>query len=404
MKSVLFVSIAFPPKSDAEGLQVAKYLKYLRKVSGNDWAIDAVTSALPTLNMPFDADLLPAAAGVRQTVALPLFENRYLNYLLRKLFPRLLYSPDPKFSFHLQSWRVPLLLKHRPDLIYSRAFPTSSAVLGLKLKRHYQVPWVMHLSDLWADCPEARYQGALMERQQSMERQCFENADVICLTSRKTLEFYTKKYASLNKRIEFFPNVYDPEDIPSRDRPPDDRQKLRIVHTGSLAGDRSAEPFLRALGQLNAEQLACLEVLFAGPADRKNAAIFKKYNLECVEYRGPVPYREALALQQSADLLLLIDMPVEPVDRRVFFPSKLLDYMIAQRPILALVDPQSEVERFLTERGDPTLARHQTTEIANFLAKLIQTGRGTLLAQPVQKDFDAAWNAARLKDLFGSLG
>ena len=66
MKNILFVSIAFPPKSDAEGIQVAKYLKYLLRVSKGKFNIDAVTSRQPTLNMTYDASLESSLEGVRE--------------------------------------------------------------------------------------------------------------------------------------------------------------------------------------------------------------------------------------------------------------------------------------------------------------------------------------------------
>lgn len=103
MKSVLFVSIAFPPKSDAEGLQVAKYLKYLVREGAPYFDVDAVTSALPTLNMPYDASLEALRSVVRQAVEVPIYENRYSNFLLRKIMPWAAAIPDPKFSFHLQA-------------------------------------------------------------------------------------------------------------------------------------------------------------------------------------------------------------------------------------------------------------------------------------------------------------
>ncbi len=51
-KKILFVSLAFPPKADPEGLQTAKYFHYLQK--HKDLQIDVVTSAIPTL-MPWPA-------------------------------------------------------------------------------------------------------------------------------------------------------------------------------------------------------------------------------------------------------------------------------------------------------------------------------------------------------------
>ena len=122
MDSILFVSIAFPPKSDAEGLQVAKYLKYLLRNAKGQFDVDVVTSKLPTLNMSYDASLEPSAIGVRQRIELPIFENKYSNFALEKIAPWVIHSPDSKFSFHWQSAKVPKSLDVLPTLIYSRSF------------------------------------------------------------------------------------------------------------------------------------------------------------------------------------------------------------------------------------------------------------------------------------------
>ena len=405
MKNLLFVSIAFPPKSDAEGLQVAKYLKYICRESGGKFNIDAITSRQPTLNMSYDPSLESLSDGVRQIVELPIYENRYSNFLLRKVAPRVLQTPDSKFSFHLQANRAIRKLNHKPDLIYSRSFPASSAVMAYKLKIHYGVPWIMHLSDLWADCPESCYTGAAMEYQQRVEALCFQAADVVCVTSRKTLAFYEKKYGDSSAKLAFFPNVFDAEDAHSVPSQTDAKHggKLRIVHTGSLAGDRSPEPFLRAIESLPAEVRGGLEVIFVGAMDSANRAIFEAFKIECVSWAGPVPYQTALEIQRSADILLLIDMPVIDPGRRVFFPSKILDYMIARHPILALVDEGSEVEDVIARYELGTcFRRHESAAIADHIQRVFsQRECGYFDSRELIMDFEAGVNAKRLVELFG---
>lgn len=411
MKNILFVSIAFPPKSDAEGLQVAKYLKYMVRLGEGSFAIDAVTSALPTLNMPLDASLEPMLQGVRQIVELPIYENRYSNFLIRKVLPWAATSPDPKFTFHMQAGRVVRQLQNKPDLIYSRAFPLSSAVLAYNLKRIYGVPWVMHLSDIWADCPERNYGGLSRVIQERHEHKCFEAADVICVTSEKTRAFYERKYPHLQNRIEHYPNVFDLEDavadrefgelhndIPNR--------KFRIVHTGSLVGGRSAAPLLAALSQLEPSTQERLEVLLVGPVDFANSKIIKHWNLSFVTLCGQVEYQESLRLQRSADLLVLIDMPVENPDLRVYFPSKLLDYILAGPPILAIGDEGSEIQQTLREQAlGQYVARSDTGALARCINTAIQSGSiaSHRRSHTVPKIYSAEYNAARLLGLMQDL-
>ena len=404
MKNILFVSIAFPPKSDAEGLQVAKYLKYLLRESKGKFNIDAVTSRQPTLNMTYDASLESSLEGVREILEIPIYENRYTNWLLRKMAPRVVHAPDSKFSFHLQANRVIGQLSNKPDLIYSRSFPPSSAVMAFKLKKHYGVPWIMHLSDLWADCPEMRYTGSLMTYQQKIESLCFKAADVVCVTSEMTLAFYKKKYGKTNARIEYYPNVFDVEDcLPGVMKQTTVKySKLRIVHAGSLVGDRSPELFLKTVRNLPEEKKNELDIVFIGDMDSRNMAIFNQYRSDCVSYLGTVDYQKSLSLQRSADVLLLIDTPIDSKELRVFFRSKILDYIIAGHPILALIDNDSEVQRSIEKHGLGTcIERHDFKALSDHLLwLLINRNDSYFNVRELIMEFDAAINAKRLVGLF----
>ena len=111
------------------------------------------------------------------------------------------------------------------------------------------------------------------------------------------------------------------------------------VYTGGLAGSRSPEYFLEPLKQLINDKPALaesMEVIFAGDVDAKNRAVFQNYYLPCVNWIGKISFKEALELQQSANYLLLIDSPIKDVSKSMFFPSKLLDYMVARKRILAI--------------------------------------------------------------------
>jgi hypothetical protein len=145
--NILFVSIAFPPKGDPESLQVLKYYTALRNKSDLNFTI--VTSKNPTLFMEPNADLKPFLTGYNELIELPISENKYVNFVKRKIKPNSLNFPDSKFSFHQQFQKVISKIKHIPDIIYSRSFPLSSTILAYKLVEKYNKPWVLHLSDPW---------------------------------------------------------------------------------------------------------------------------------------------------------------------------------------------------------------------------------------------------------------
>lgn len=395
------MSIAFPPKFDSEGLQVAKYFKYLTQ--NDNYSFDVITSAMPTLFMPYDASLEKAKLGARQTIEIKLLENKYVNFLLRKISSALVNRPDSKWSFHLQWKKVVSQLKHKPDLIYSRSFPASSAVMAMKLKTFYKIPWIMHLSDPWADSPVNILKGKALSINQKLERQCFESADRICLTSRETIDFYANKYPHLKEKLCYFPNVYDPEDISAIVHTPK-HQKLKIVYTGGMAGNRSPEPFLKAIAELPPETQNKLDITFSGYTDRQNANLFDVYKSECVNFLGHLAtYQEAIALQKSADVLLLIDFPIKEKEKRMYFLSKILDYMVARKYILATTGSGSTCESIINGKLGACFEEEDINGIKNHLVYLIeqfeQHGPDFFNKDNINSEFDAQNNAERLLEL-----
>ncbi|MBK9355691.1 MAG: hypothetical protein IPN09_17520 [Bacteroidetes bacterium] len=401
-KTVLFVSIAFPPKFDSEGLQVAKYFKYLTKQDKFDFTV--VTSAIPTLFMPYDASLEKAKEGAKEIVEIKIWENKYSNFLLRKIAQQLVDRPDSKWTFYAQWRKVISKVKTQPAIIYSRSFPASSAMMAMKLKAYYKVPWVMHLSDPWADSPVNVLTGSTKKLNLEMERLCFENADKICLTSYETIDFYTKKYPHLKEKFEYFPNVYDPADI----KPiatPKKNDKLRFVYTGGMAGNRSPEPFLKAITKLPKHIQDKLAFVFSGYADRQNAALFDQYKCDCIQYLGHLDtYQEAITLQNSADVLLLIDFPIKEKEKRMYFLSKILDYMIAQKYILATTGAGSTCNSVIEGKLGACFEEENIGGIQQhilFLLAKFETEYDTFFNKNnIDSTFDAQVNANRLLALF----
>ena len=340
MKNLLLVSIAFPPKNDPEGIQVAKYLKYL--LLSKTWKIDVVTSANPTLNMPVDKGLQGFSNGVNQIIEIKLFENRYINFLIRKILPSVLEKPDSKMSFQWQWRNIVKKLENTPDIIYSRSNPISSAALGFHLKNYYKVPWILHLSDPWVDNPLHRFTKKGKKYNELLEKKCFEVADAISLTSSKTLQFYQKKYPGIKDKFFLSANVFDEANLNKKAHV--FGEKLKFVYTGGLAGSRSPALLIKTLRKINNQNpnlLTNVEFIFAGQFDRQNKLIFEKTDLNCVKYLGLISYKNAIKLQREADILIVIDSPISNPHEAMFFPSKILDYMMARRKILAITSYNS---------------------------------------------------------------
>ena len=404
MKRVLVVSIACPPKNDPECLQVAKYLKYLRQAG---LVLDLLTSSVPTLFMPYDEGLERYNLAGGDKVEIRIWESKVTNFFLRKLVPGGINYPDSKFTFHLQSKKAIKRITHRPDVIYSRSNPLSSALMAFKMKEHFQVPWVMHLSDPWIGSPTARYSKSEHRFNEKWERRCFQVADRISFTTQKTLEFYRSRYPAVAEKFFISPNVYDADDVMAV--PPDFTGRLRVIYTGGLAGDRSAAFFLQACAEIwnTYPEFGNIEIIFAGAIDSKNREVIQRCNLPFVKHLGEIPYLDALRLQQTAHILLTIDQPLEGPEKAMFIPSKILDYFVAKRRILAITNRQSSTAAILSFSRSSVVYYDQIDLLKDFLLRAFaafgEKNSSFFTTEEIPLHFSAEENSLKLATILNSL-
>lgn len=347
MKNVLLISIAFPPKSDPESIQVARYIKYLQK---DNYTLEVLTSKDPTLYMETDKALEKYAKYADKILKIKIFENRYLNYVIRKIAPRMLEYPDSKFIFHMNNSRL-----SKPSLIYSRSYPLSSTFKALKLKKKWpDIPWILHLSDPWAisyegDSPATNFQIKSRTYNKRVEYEAFSLADKVTLTSKKTIELYKRSYPEYQDKFILFPNVYDPEIV--NINPLNFEDRLLIVYTGGFGEKRSPRFFLNGIKKTlesNQEMRDRVEFIFTGPMTRNNAKIFQEFSeIDQINHLGVISYQEMIRIQHSAHILVNIDSPISDANHAVFFPSKLLEYIAAKRRILTITSDGSTSEEIV---------------------------------------------------------
>jgi glycosyltransferase involved in cell wall biosynthesis len=126
-----------------------------------------------------------------------------------------------------------------------------------------------------------------------------------------------------------------------------DPRKLQIVFTGSIGGEQ--EEAVLALLEA-AIKLDYVEVHIASPSGKRSMKE-QVYKYAKEVNVGFLPKEECIGLQKSADVLFLpLSGPYPHREEiRVAFPCKLLEYLAAGKPILALVQRGSFVESFVSQ-------------------------------------------------------
>ena len=353
------MSVESPPANNAEALQVGKVLTALRQQP--DLALDVITADTAAGSTTLEAILATAASShPSQVVHIPCRLPRWQRMLIRLLMPWLPHRPDWWFQFSWGWRQAATQLRHRPDLLYSRSFPLSSTLAAWHLARWYQVPWFLHLSDPWCEC-SLDPQVASSRWNRHWESQCLHLAARISFTSAITLSRYQNRYPALQDRMELDPNAYSLSTVNADPWQP--CQRFRLVHTGSFTLGRSPLSLFRALQAIPADHpiLEDLEWIHAGPTDRYTKQLFAKAGAWLI-VRGVIPPAEALALQKTADLLLVVDYDFEAAQDAQFLASKLTDYLAIRRPVLVITNEHSAGWQFVQTQQIGTAVAHNQIE------------------------------------------
>jgi glycosyltransferase involved in cell wall biosynthesis len=246
------------------------------------------------------------------------------------------------FNFLLFKKAREMINKNNYEVMITWSQPHSSHLVGLKLKTFLKTSpkWVAHFSDPWPSNPFFEVNNWIKMINEDLFTRVLNEADAITVTNEQVIA--TEEGFSIAKnrgKVHVIPHSFLPSMYPSENKSrASDQIILRYI--GSFYGLRRPDPILSALALLEAKdpniakQLR-LEFIGAKP-DEKAIRDIQKLKLVSVEVLPPVSFRESLGLMQNADLLLIIDAPM---DTSPFLPSKLIDYIGSNVPVLAFTPP-----------------------------------------------------------------
>lgn len=246
-----------------------------------------------------------------------------------------------------------LLREREFDVVVTNSPSEASALIPLLLGRR-RPAWLADFRDAWIldgyrppfptrlhTAVDRRLEVAVMKR-----------ADVITVAHRLNREDILNRHGLTARYIN---NGWDPRLDPPAEpgqSEPDSGGPFRLVHTGTLHGfwGRSPKPLIEALKLLKIrlpELREQLQIVLAGSADAQGLEMARAAGVEDLfDYRGSLSRQESLALQRSADALLLV------TSTRLSWelPGKLSEYMGANRPVFALAG-DNEAARVIRETG-----------------------------------------------------
>jgi hypothetical protein len=312
--------------------------------------------------------------------------------------------PDPYLLWALRAARAIRSAGALADgPLVSFGQPMSDHLAALRL-RSFGRPWIAHFSDPWSDSPYRRYGRVRSGLDLRMERAVAERADALVFTCAETADLVMSKYpGSWSQRAHVLPHAYDPAAYDGAVEP---EAPLVIRYLGNFYGHRTPAPLFGALRELlrrEPEALRDARVELIGSWEHPPAGDPAELPAGTVTIRPAVSYSESLRLMRSAGLLLLLDAPD---DRGLFFPSKLVDYIGARRPIAAL-SPPGPAARLVGRIGGFTADPRDREAAADTLAEAIATARsigaGDWGDPRVRAEYEAGVVAGRMDELIAAV-
>ena len=369
---ILAICWDMPPLSGPRAVQVSRLLKHLVAL-GWDSAVVCFAPRSGRYNQDDDlARRLQAPAGVRLVhVRSP--EERVVFRALWRIVPPAKLLPDEKWVWIPAATRAArrVVREQRIDRIVSFAQPWSDHLIARRLRRETGLPWIAHFSDPWVDSPYLRGRAWQQRIWRRMEAGVVRDADALVFVNAQTAARVMQKYPEpWRRKVHVVPHGFDCDDL--RTVLPAARDgRLTIVYTGRFYdGLRTPEPLLHALAAVRARRrLDALRLVIVGtdvPAYRSLATALGLADV--VEFTGRLPFADSAAWVAAADVLLLIDAPA---DENLFLPSKLVDYLPAGKPILALTPPRGASADLVRQLGYPVVPPDDVPAIAGAIDHLL---------------------------------
>ncbi len=239
-----------------------------------------------------------------------------------------------------------ILKAERIEKLITTGPPHSTHLVGLKLKKQFDLNWWADFRDPWTDIfyNTSFFRSAkTISKDQALEKEVLQKADGVITTLAGKFHEQLKGKAP-KQNFSVIPNGYDSE-LMKNIKVKAKKVDFHIVYTGLLTQNQDYEMLLKVIDKCS----KTLKIHFS-LAGNIHIDIIKKITdvlpNAIVEYLGYITHYNAIALMKSADLLL--NFVFKGAEHQMI-SGKLLEYIATEVPILSIGNPKSEAGLFLNK-------------------------------------------------------
>ncbi len=370
MKKVLIITYYFPP---AGGPGVQRWLKFVKYLP--DFNIQPVVYVPENPSYPIiDENLVGEISSQAIVIKRPIFEPYGLAALFSKnktkkisagIIPserkqtkidRFLlwirgnfFIPDARVFWIKPSvaYLKNYIEENNIETVITSGPPHSLHLIGMRLKKLVDIDWIADFRDPWTTIgyhEKLKLSAYASNEHNILERKVLNAADRIIVTSQSTKAEFLKK---TNQPITVITNGFDEEKAAKQTLD----EKFSLAHIGSFLSERNPIILWQSLSDLVKEVPGFaehLELKLIGTISKDILDTIHSYNLsDYLNYLGYVSHQEALIHQRKSQVLLLIE--INSRNTISIIPGKLFEYMVSQRPIIAIGPRSSDFAQIIKE-------------------------------------------------------
>ena len=258
-----------------------------------------------------------------------------------------LFIPDARVLWVKPSVRflTRYIQENQIETIITTGPPHSVHLIGLALKKKLKVQWIADFRDPWTTIgyhKALKLSNYARLRHEYLEKKVLTKASKIIVTSPTTQKEFLLK---TEKPIRVITNGYDNQPFIPMQLDKD----FSLAHTGSFLSNRNPLILWKCLKELCAEFpefKTDLRIKLAGKVSDKILETLESFGLfDNLENVGYVSHNQVLSIQKNAQILLLIE--IDSIETKGIIPGKLFEYMVSERPIIALGPEDSDIQEII---------------------------------------------------------
>ncbi|WP_395054487.1 glycosyltransferase family 4 protein [Flavobacterium sp.] len=367
-KKLLIITYYWPPAGGPGVQRWLKFVKYLPEFNFQPIVYIPENPTYPILDTNLESDVSDKAIIIKNKIIEPyqlanFFSKNKIKKISSGIIPNAkkqsflekillwtrgnLFIPDARVYWVKPS--VKYLKKYIQDntidTIITSGPPHSLHLIGLELKKELNVKWYADFRDPWTTIgyhKQLKLSNYASKKHKYLEKKILNSADTIIVTSKTTK---TEFEAITTKPIEVITNGYDVEKVEKSVLD----TKFSLAHIGSLLSERNPQILWQSLSELVSENnhfAKDLEIKLIGAVSNEVLVSIANYKLtDYLNNLGYLSHGEAISHQRKSQVLLLIEINSE--ETKSIIPGKLFEYMVSERPIIAIGPKDSDFEEII---------------------------------------------------------